>query len=78
MSAAIELGGGEIVATSNKAVSDGEEHTVKVNRYEHQLSIMVDDSSEATIGNPISKQLNLGANPELHLGGVPKDSKYYG
>lgn len=74
----IELGGGEIEAASDIIVSDGEQHTVGVNRDEHRLAITVDGKIFPKIGSDKSKQLNLGANPELHLGGIPKDSKYYG
>lgn len=66
------------MATSKQDVSDGEEHTVNVNRFQNDLTIVVDGDSVKEIGSPTSKQLNLGLNPELHLGGIPKDSKYYG
>lgn len=75
----MQLGGGEIKAAVKKYVADNEEHTVRVNRIDNNMYIDIDnDDGETVSGSPSSKQLNLGANPELHIGGIPQDSKYYG
>lgn len=60
-------------------MSDGKEHTVTLTRYENNAKLVVDvgEGSRVT-GSAASKELNLGANPELHFGGIPKDSQYYG
>lgn len=78
--AAIELGGGVITATlENGYFADGVEHSVAMARQKHQLVITVDNTQGKVVsGSNKSKELNLGIKPELHIGGIPKDSKYYG
>ena len=62
-----------------KYVADNVKHTVRVNRQDNNMFIDIDGEDEKTVsGSKSSKELNLGSNPELHIGGIPKDSKYYG
>ncbi|XP_067931597.1 laminin subunit alpha-like [Watersipora subatra] len=78
INAAIQLGAGEITVTIDQLYDDGEEHEVFVNRVDNQLYIKVGDDDDTMVGSDKSLVLNLGVYPELHFGGIPKDSQYYG
>lgn len=73
------MGGGEITASEETFLADGVEHKIDVARQDNIIVLNVDRTSDIVVTGPASaKQLNLGANPELHIGGIPKDSGYYG
>lgn len=60
-------------------LADGKEHLVNVRR-QFSVSLLELDNGPRKIinGSARATQLNLGRNPELHIGGIPKDSGYYG
>lgn len=73
-----ELGGGEITATVNQSVSNGTEFELHVERQNNIVRLTLGDQVVTEHGPTTSTELNIGANPELHLGGIPKDSMYNG
>lgn len=79
MHATLELGGGEITAKiEEKSFDDGKEYSLSIQRENNQLYLKVEGYEANAAGPMSSTQLNLGQKPELHIGGIPKDSNYYG
>ena len=65
--------------------ADGKTYEVEMRRQDNKMKLEVTEdvqngaSDDVLVTGPeSSKQLNLGTNPDIHIGGIPKDSAYYG
>lgn len=68
-----------MTATLPRNIDDGLPHEIIVKRKDNMLYLEEKNAeSNLTTGPPSPSQLNLGSNPEIHIGGIPKDSNYYG
>ena len=74
------MGGGEITAVvADVFLADGKEHVVKVNRVENMVALFADNLEPVVeVGSEASTDLNIGASPELHIGGIPQGSAFAG
>lgn len=75
-----------MTASLDREYSDGVTYDVEMLRQDNMMNLKVtnvDVSTEEAVqklvtGPSSPKQLNLGDNPEIHIGGIPKDSNYFG
>jgi len=77
--ASVNLGSGEITVSLDTIVSDNTPRFLQLYRRENSLALTLDSSRPLVVhGDGNSKGLNLGKEPRLFIGGIPKDSPYSG
>ena len=61
----------EVLASSDTVTSDGEWHSVVIEKFERNIALMIDD---VLVAETVNAPLMMRTNSELYIGGLPSES----